>query len=93
MSFEFEWDSQKALANRLKHEVDFEEACTVFKDPWSVTISDEGHSQGEERFLILGTSDAGRLLVVAHTERGERIRIISARAATRGERRDYERRS
>jgi uncharacterized protein len=90
MALEFEWDERKAETNVSKHDVDFEEASTVFRDEGSITIGDPEHSWGEARYLILGTSARGRILVVAHTERGERIRIISARRATRPERRKYE---
>ena len=87
---EFEWDPAKAAANLATHGVSFEEASTVFGDPLSVTKPDARHSHGEERFAILGLSARGRLLAVYHAERGERIRIISAREATRRERADYE---
>jgi uncharacterized DUF497 family protein len=90
MALEFEWDPQKAEANRKKHGVSFDEASTVFADPLSVTIPDPDHSEDEERMLILGRSTSGMLLVVTHVERGERIRLISARKAARRERSDYE---
>ena len=90
MDLDFEWNPAKAEANRRKHGISFEEASTVFGDPLSAAIPDPEHSGSEVRFLLLGRSDAGRLLVVAHTERGNRIRIISARSPTRRERRDYE---
>jgi len=90
MDLNFEWDPDKDEANAHKHGVTFEEASTAFGDPLSVTIPNPEHSEREVRFLLLGRSSTGRLLVVAHTERGERIRIISARPATRRERRDYE---
>jgi uncharacterized DUF497 family protein len=90
VAFFFEWDSAKATANLAKHGVSFEEASTVFADPLSVTTPDPRYSRGEERFAILGLSGRGRLLAVYHTERGARIRIISAREATRRERTDYE---
>jgi uncharacterized protein len=90
MALEFEWDAEKAEANRKKHGVPFSEAVTVFGDPLSVLIPDPDHSAREERFLLLGRSRTGRLLVVSHTERVERIRLISARPATRMEKRDYE---
>jgi uncharacterized DUF497 family protein len=89
MALVFEWDLDKTRANVRKHGVTFEEAATVFADPLSVTIPDPDHSVGEARFLDLGLSREGRLLVVAYTERGDRIRIISARPATRSERRDH----
>jgi uncharacterized DUF497 family protein len=86
----FEWDPRKAAANIKKHGVSFAEASTVFCDPLSVTVPDPDHSRHEERFQILGMSKTNKLLVVAHTDRGEAIRIISARSATRKERHDYE---
>jgi len=87
---QFVWDRAKAAANLRKHGVGFEEAADAFDDPLSITIPDPDHSQGEERFLLVGRSRAGRLLVVAHTERGDEIRLINARAATRRERQIYE---
>lgn len=84
------WDSDKAAANLRKHGIDFHEAATAFGDPLSITISDPGHAVGEERWLLVGQSLAGHLLVVAHTERRDEIRIISARPATRRERQTYE---
>ena len=86
----FEWDASKARTNLAKHAVSFEEAATVFGDPVSITIPDPAHSQTETRFIILGRSHQGRLLVVIHTERGDSIRIISARPASRRERKNYE---
>ncbi len=86
----FEWDRDKAENNRQKHGVSFEEASTVFFDSLSVTGRDPDHSHGERRYVIFGRSSAGRLLAVAHTERSDRIRIISAREATRAERKLYE---
>ncbi len=77
----------RALA---KHGVSFAEASTVFGDPLSLTIPDPAHSQVEDRFIVLGRSHQRKLLVVAHTERGENIRIISARRASRRERNNYE---
>ncbi|MGH8682219.1 MAG: BrnT family toxin [Burkholderiales bacterium] len=87
---QFEWDAAKAAENLLAHGVSFEEASTVFFDPLSATGADPDHSVGEARFITFGISSSGRLLVVAHTNRGEVIRIISARVATRGEREIYE---
>ena len=87
---EFVWDREKADANFRKHGVDFEEAASTFDDPLSITIPDPDHSQDEERFVLVGESRAGRLLVVAHTERGNEIRLINARLATRRERQTYE---
>jgi uncharacterized DUF497 family protein len=86
----FEWDAAKAASNLAKHSVGFEEAATVFGDPLSVTIFDPAHSQAEDRFIILGRSHLDKLLVVVHTERGDNIRIISARRASRRERKQYE---
>ena len=87
---EIEWDPNKADSNLEKHGVPFDEAATAFGDPLSLTIADPDHSDGEERFVLLGQSFAGRLVVVIHAYRDERIRIISARIATRNERRSYE---
>lgn len=87
---DFEWDEDKATANEQKHEVTFAEAMTVFADPLSLTGYDPDHSDEEDWFLTMGQSSDGRLLVVSHTDRGEIIRIISARQANRAERRDYE---
>ena len=86
----FEWDPAKAKMNLRKHGVAFREAATVLRDPLSITIFDPDHSDEEDRFITFGFSAAGRLLIVAHTERGERIRIISARRLTRAEREAYE---
>jgi uncharacterized DUF497 family protein len=90
MSIEFQWDKEKALRNFKKHDVTFEEAVTAFYDTLSSTISDKDHSEGEARFLLLGLSNQSRLLVVSHTDRGNTIRIISARLATNKERKYYE---
>jgi uncharacterized DUF497 family protein len=90
MELRFQWDPRKAAANLRKHRVSFEEAATAFADPLSLTIPDPDHSAGEARALLLGLSERGRLVVVAHAERGAEIRIISARLADRHERRDYE---
>jgi len=87
---QFEWDPAKAAANLAKHGVSFEEAATVFRDTLSVTGSDPDHSVDEERLVIFGLSANGRLLVVSHTERGDTIRIISARTAASSERKIYE---
>ncbi len=90
MGLDFEWDPDKAERNRRKHRVTFEEAATVFADPWSLTIDDPDHSEGEDRCITVGRSERDRILVVVHTDRDDRIRIISARRATRGERNQYE---
>jgi uncharacterized protein len=86
----FEWDPIKDLANQRKHGVEFAEARTVFGDPLSITVLDPDHAADEERFVIIGISSERSLLVVVHTIRGERIRLISARSATKHERRNYE---
>ena len=90
MAATFEWDPVKAEANRRKHGVSFSEALSAFKDPLSITVSDPDHSRGEERFVLLGQTQEGDLLVVVHTDRNECIRIISARKANRHEQRKYE---
>ena len=87
---EFEWDPQKAAKNLRKHKVTFNEAATVFDDPLSVTVTDPDHSAEEDRFIIVGQSYRRRLLIVSFAERGDRIRIISARELTPAERRAYE---
>ena len=86
----FEWDPRKAEGNLRKHNVSFDEAATVFQDDLSLTGDDPDHSLSEERLVTFGISSSGRLLVVSHTERGDRIRIVSARLATRSERKIYE---
>lgn len=86
----FEWDENKARQNLAKHNVSFVEATTVFFDPLSVTINDPDHSVSEQRYILIGYSNRGRLLVVVHVDRGDNIRIISVRQATRYERRTYE---
>ncbi|MEX2316501.1 MAG: BrnT family toxin [Pirellulales bacterium] len=90
MGLVFEWDEDKAKQNVKKHSVTFEEASTVFSDPLSRTIYDPLHSDEEDRYIILGQADRQRLVVVSFTDRDDRIRIISARIATRRERKDYE---
>jgi hypothetical protein len=86
----FEWDPGKASSNALKHGVTFEEAQTVFQDDLFVTFEDPDHSQDESRFIIMGQSTKKNLLVVSYTERRNTLRLISARPATRKERRTYE---
>jgi uncharacterized DUF497 family protein len=86
---QFEWDSTKARGNLRKHRVAFREAATVLHDPLGITVFAPDHSEEEDRFITVGASERGRLLIVSHTERGERIRIISARELTRSEREDY----
>jgi uncharacterized DUF497 family protein len=90
LALEFEWDPRKAAANLAKHEVSFEEAATVFGDPLGRIVADPRHSSDQERFVLLGLSQDQRLLAVMYVERGETIRIISARRATRRERRNNE---
>ena len=87
---EFRWDPKKERSNQRKHRVGFREAATVFEDFLSTTFPDPDHSISEERFLTIGTSANGRILVIAHTEYDEEIRIISARSATRRERKFYQ---
>jgi len=87
---EFEWDEKKSDINRKKHGVSFHEAATVFGDPLAITFPDPDHSSGEHRFLTFGYSRLNSLLVVVHTERHGKTRIISARRATRHERTIYE---
>jgi uncharacterized DUF497 family protein len=90
MGLTFEWDSEKDEANLKKHGVSFSEAATVFADPLTITISDPEHSVGEERYVSVGLSYRQRVLVVAHRDDDDRIRIITGRLATRRERKDYE---
>jgi uncharacterized DUF497 family protein len=90
LALEFEWDPQKAAENLAKHRVSFEEAATVFGDPLGGIVADPRHSSGEERLVLLGLSQVRRLLAVMYAERGGAIRIISARPATRCERRNHE---
>ena len=87
---EFEWDREKAQRNLRKHHVSFDEAVTVFYDPLSATFDDTDHSVGERRYISIGYSARGRLLVVAHTDSGAAVRIISARRATAHERKRHE---
>jgi uncharacterized DUF497 family protein len=86
----FEWDPKKAASNLAKHGVSFEDATTVFGDQFASTIPDPLHSEDENRFITLGLSATGNLVVVVHSERGESVRVISARLATSGERKRYE---
>ncbi len=90
MQMLFEWDEDKAEANLRKHAVNFDEAQTVFRDELSIVIPDPEHSRQEKRLIIIGISHKRRLLVVSFTERGGKIRLISARKATRAERKKYE---
>lgn len=89
----FEWNTEKAKTNLKKHGVSFEEAVTVFFDPLSLTVDDPLHSVDEKRFVITGFSNQQRQLVIVHTDRNDKIRIISARSATPGEIRKYEQES
>ena len=86
----FEWDPKKARSNLRKHKVSFEEAATAMSDPMAITGADPDHSIGEFRYITFGISERGRLLVVAHTEQSDSIRIISARLAGKGEQKFYE---
>jgi uncharacterized DUF497 family protein len=86
----FAWDEKKAASNLAKHGVSFEEATTVFGDPLSDTFPDSDHSLEERRFVIIVSAESGKILVVAHMDDGELVRIISAREATHGERKSYE---
>ena len=90
MVYNFTWDPEKAASNLRDHSVSFEEATTVFGDLLAMNMPDPDHSEGEPRLLLLGQTDSGRLVVVSHVERDETLRIISARVATRHERRAYE---
>ena len=90
MALTFEWDEAKASANARKHGVGFDEAATAFGDVLSVTVADPDHSLDEDRFILLGVTEHDRLAVVAHTVRGDGLRLISARLATAKERRGYE---
>jgi uncharacterized protein len=87
---DFEWDPEKAARNLARHGITFPDAATVFDDPLALSIADPDHSQHEERHLTLGRSIAGRLLVVSHTDRAGRTRMISSRPASRKERKSYE---
>jgi len=87
---QFAWDPKKATSNLRDHKVTFEEASSIFGDSLAVTFDDPDHSEGERRLLTFGLSERGRLLVVSHTERRGVVRIVSARRATRAERRIYE---
>lgn len=87
---EFEWDENKAVSNFSKHGVSFDEAKTVFDDPLYVDFFDPDHSDEEERYLMVGASNRGRLLIVSYTERKKSIRVISAREVTKSEREAYE---
>jgi uncharacterized protein len=87
---EFEWDEGKAETNLIKHGVSFDDAQTIFNDPLYVDFYDPDHSEDEDRYLIIGESNRGRLLIVSYTERGNNTRLISARETTKSERKIYE---
>ncbi|MDB5987746.1 MAG: hypothetical protein JWR16_2799 [Nevskia sp.] len=86
----FSWDARKARSNLRKHKVSFDEATTVFGDSLSGTIPDPDHSEGEHRFVTIGVSSSGRLLVICHSEEGDTVRLINAREATAHERNRYQ---
>jgi len=90
MGLLFEWDADKAASNLRKHRVSFDEARTVLSDPREMTMFDEDHSEDEDRYISMGLSGQGRVVVVSYTERDDRIRIISARVANKRERAQYE---
>ncbi|GAK59471.1 hypothetical protein U27_06456 [Candidatus Vecturithrix granuli] len=90
MVMKFEWDARKARSNLQRHHIDFEEAKTVFNDPFLMTFPDHDHSDGEYRYLSIGHSASGRTLVIIHTDTQLAVRIISCREATRKEKRAYE---
>ena len=87
---EFEWDPRKAEINLRKHGISFLEAGTVFGDKLAITVPDPDHSDNEDRFITIGWSNRRRLLMISHTDRGDRMRIISARELTKAERKEYE---
>jgi uncharacterized protein len=90
MKPQFEWNPEKAKVNLQKHQVDFDEASTIFDDPQFITFLDEEHSADEERYITIGLSNKNRLLMVAHTDRNNHIRIISARKVTKNEEKFYQ---
>jgi uncharacterized DUF497 family protein len=90
LELKFEWDEQKAKTNQIKHGISFDEAITIFDDPLSLNFNDPDYSRGEDRYIIIGLSNQGRLLFVSHTDRNNRIRLISARLLTPKEKRYYE---
>ena len=91
MALTFEWDENKSKRNLKKHNIDFEEAKTIFNDPFAITTDDPDHSVEEDRYLDIGLSSKGRMLIVWYTERNDNIRIIGCRKAIRSERKIYER--
>ena len=86
---QFEWDPEKDRRNQARHGVSFDEASTVFGDPFAITIDDPNHSTDEQRLLTTGNSEGQRLIIVVHTDRDDRIRLISAREVTAAERQNY----
>lgn len=90
MNLTFEWDEKKAAENLRKHQISFREGATIFNDPLIATMLDPDHSEAEDRYLSLGHSSQGHLLVVSYTQRQDNIRLISCRKATRKERKKYE---
>lgn len=92
INLDFDWDEDKAIANLKKHKISFEEAKTVFADPFSITVNDPKHSLDEHRFVDIGSAAKGKVLVVSYTQRGEKIRLISCRKSTKAERKIYEER-
>ncbi len=92
IDLDFEWDEAKAIANLKKHKISFEEAKTVFADPFSITVGDPKHSIDERRFVDIGAAANGKVLVVSYTQRGEKIRFVSCRKSTRAKRKIYEER-
>jgi hypothetical protein len=86
----YEWDAEKAKGNLRKHQISFEDGATVFLDPLALTFPDPDHSSGENREITIGRSSRQQVVFVSHCQRGDRVRIISARKATRGERKQYE---
>ncbi len=92
IDLDFDWDEDKAIANLKKHKVSFEEAKTVFADPFSITVDDPKHSADECRFVDIGAAANGKILVVSYTQREEKIRLISCRKSTKSERKIYEER-
>jgi len=90
MKLTFEWDEAKAIENLRKHEVSFDEGKTIFNDPFLFTFPDDKHSSGEDRYIDIGLSASGRVLILTHTERQGKIRIINCRKATPHERSFYE---
>jgi len=92
INLDFDWDEAKAIANLKKHKISFEEAKTVFADPFSITVDDPKHSIDERRFVDIGAAANGKVFVVSYTQRGENIRLISCRKSTKAERKIYEER-